>query len=45
MVEDVFEENGNRNGTGSPMNEHEMMDTAVNGSHGNDIPRDGKCLF
>ena len=44
-AEDVFEENGNRNGTGSPMNEHEMMDVALNGNHSNDMPREGKGLF
>lgn len=40
LAEDVFEENGNRNGTGSPLNEHEMMDTAMNGNHSSDIARD-----
>jgi len=41
----MFEENGNRNGRSSPMNEHEMTDMSLNGNHGNDIPRDGGCLF
>ena len=41
----MFEENGNRNGRSSPMNEHEMTDMSLNGNHGNDIHRDGKCLF
>lgn len=27
------------------MNEHEMTDMSLNGSHGNDIHRDGRCLF
>ena len=45
IAEDVFGENGNRNGRGSPTNEQEITDTSLNGSHGNDIPRDGKCLF
>ncbi|XP_027049200.1 uncharacterized protein LOC113676708 isoform X5 [Pocillopora damicornis] len=40
IAEEVFEENGNRNGASSPGTEHEMMDTAVNGGHGNDVPRD-----
>lgn len=39
ITEDVFEENGNRNGLGSPS--HELMDTALNGGHGNDLSRDG----
>ncbi len=41
IAEDVFEENGNRNGMGSPVIEHDMMDTALNGGHSNDLPRDG----
>ena len=41
IAEDVFEENGNRNGMGSPVVEHELMDTTLNGGHGNDLPRDG----
>lgn len=40
IAEDVFEENGNRNGMGSPVIEHDL-DTALNGGHGNDLPRDG----
>ena len=40
-IEDVFEENGSRNGMGSPLHDHEMIDTSVNGSHV-DFPRDGK---
>lgn len=40
IAEDVFEENGNRNGMSSPVVEHELMDTTVNGGHGNDLPRD-----
>lgn len=40
IAEDVFGENGNRNGRGSPTNEQEITDTSLNGSHGNDIPRD-----
>lgn len=27
------------------MNEHEMTDMSLNGNHGNDIHRDGRCLF
>lgn len=27
------------------MNEHEMTDMSLNGNHGNDIHRDGECLF
>lgn len=41
----MFEENGNRNGRSSPMNEHEMTDMSLNGNHGNDLHRDGRCLF
>ena len=41
----MFEENGNRNGRSSPMNEHEMTDMSLNGNHSNDIHRDGRCLF
>lgn len=44
IAEEVFEENGNRNGASSPGTEHEMMDTAVNGGHGNDVPRDGEYI-
>ena len=45
IAEDVFEENGNRNGMSSPVIEHEMMDTAVNGGNGNDLPRDGTYIL
>lgn len=27
------------------MNEHEMTDMSLNGNHGNDLHRDGRCLF
>lgn len=40
IVQDLFEENGNRNGRGSPMNEHDVMDTAINGNHNSDVSRD-----
>lgn len=40
ISENMFEENGNRNGRSSPMNEHEMTDMSLNGNHGNDIHRD-----
>ena len=42
IVQDIFEENGNRNGRGSPINEQVVMDVVMNGNHSNDVPRDGK---
>ncbi|XP_074635877.1 nucleolar protein 4-like isoform X2 [Acropora palmata] len=40
IVQDIFEENGNRNGRGSPINEQVVMDVVMNGNHSNDVPRD-----
>lgn len=42
IVQDIFEENGNRNGRGSPINEQVVMDVVMNGNHSSDVPRDGK---